>query len=347
MGNKSKKIQIILPIVVLLLILGVVIPIPYYIEAPGAAVHLNELVTVNNKLDDEKGSFMLTTVSIRQATPLTYFMRFLPFHEGLSKNDLYGDTTSTREFNNLQDYYMTSSVNSAIELAYKTAGAEYQQNYKGVYVMSVIENSKFKGKLEPGDTIVSLDGNSFKSSQEFIDYVKEKKVGTTIQVVYRRDGKENTVSAPLIKLETDKKAGLGISLVDDTEITTTIPVKVNTDEIGGPSAGLMFSLEIYSQLKGVNLRNGRQIAGTGTITSDGEVGRIGGIDKKVVAADKEGATVFFAPNDTIDPKIKKKYPELKTNYQEAQEAAKKIKTDMKIIPVKTFQDAIDYLEKNK
>lgn len=86
-----------------------------------------------------------------------------------------------------------------------------------------------------------------------------------------------------MKMDTDKKAGLGISLVNDTTITTTIPVDVNTEEIGGPSAGLMFSLEIYTQLKGINLRDGRQIAGTGTISPDGKVGRIGGIDKKVVA----------------------------------------------------------------
>lgn len=347
MENKRKKTRFILPLIVLVVLVGTLMPLPYYIEAPGSAVHLNELVTVDDKKDTEKGSFMLTTVSVRQATPFIYLTKFLPFHEGMTKKELYGENTSNKEFDNLQRYYMTSSVNAAIELAYKTAGETYHQNYKGVYVMSVINDSKFKGKLQPGDTIVSLDGQSFKSSQEFIDYVKGKKVGETINVVYQRDGKEKKVSAPLIKMEADKKAGLGISLVDDTEITTDIPVNVNTEKIGGPSAGFMFSLEIYTQLKGMDLRDGRQIAGTGTISPDGTIGRIGGIDKKVVAADKEGATVFFAPDDDLDPEVKAKYPELKSNYEEAKAAAEKIKTNMKIVPVKKFQDAVDYLEKTK
>ncbi len=345
MTNKPKKTKYILPIIAILIVLGLVVPIPYFIESPGSAVHLNELISIDNQKDKEDGSFMLTTVGVRQATAFTYFMCFLPFHEGLTKKELYGDVSSNKEFNQVQDYYMTSSVNAAIELAYRTAGAEYKTHYKGVYVMSILDESKFKGKLEVGDTIVSLDGHSFKSSEEFIDYVKSKKVGEEIDVVVNRNGSEKKVSAPLMKMDTDKKAGLGISLVNDTTITTTIPVDVNTEEIGGPSAGLMFSLEIYTQLKGINLRDGRQIAGTGTISPDGTVGRIGGIDKKVVAADKEGATIFFAPDDEIDPAIKKKYPELKTNYEEAKAAAKKIGTKMKIVPVKTFQDAVDYLEK--
>ncbi len=66
--------------------------------------------------------------------------------------------------------------------------------------------------------------------------------------------------------------------------------------------------------------------------------------KKVVAASKEGASIFFAPDDTIDPVIQANYPDMTSNYQEALKAAKKIDTKMKIVPVKTFQDAIDYLE---
>lgn len=73
----------------------------------------------------------------------------------------------------------------------------------------------------------------------------------------------------------------------------------------------MFTLEIYEQVTGKNLRHGKQIAGTGTINSEGEVGRIGGIDKKVASADKAGVEIFFAPDDTISDDVKKEYPEIK------------------------------------
>ena len=72
---------------------------------------------------------------------------------------------------------------------------------------------------------------------------------------------------------------------------------MNTEEIGGPSAGFMFSLEIYNQLTKEDLTKGYEIAGTGTISPDGTVGRIGGIEQKIIAADKAGADIFLAPNE--------------------------------------------------
>ena len=113
-------------------------------------------------------------------------------------------------------------------------------------------------------------------------------------------------------------------------------VTVNTDEIGGPSAGFMFSLEIYNQLTKEDLTRGYKIAGTGTISSDGTVGKIGGIEQKVVAADKAGAEIFFAPNEN---------GEKDSNYQNAIVTAKDIHSKMKIVPINTFDEAIDYLEK--
>lgn len=328
---------------ILVLILGLVVPLPYYIEAPGSAVRLSELIEVNDKKDNNPGSFMLTTVAVRKATPLTYFTKYLPFHEGVTEKELFGMTESSEEYDNLQQYYMQNSINAAIEVAYKTAKESYELNYKGIYVMSILPESNLSGKLLVGDTVVALDGQKFENSIQFIDYVKGKNPGQTIDVTYQRDNKTKTITAPLIEIEQTKVPGLGISLVDHTSIETDIPVSINSDDIGGPSAGFMYALQIYTQLTKQNLRNGHEIAGTGTISSDGTIGRIGGIDKKVVAASKEGATIFFAPDDTLNPVVKKNYPLLQTNYEEAIKTAEKIGTKMKIIPVKQFQDALDYL----
>ena len=90
--------------------------------------------------------------------------------------------------------------------------------------------------------------------------------------------------------------GIGIGLVDDRELIVNPNVRVNTEEIGGPSAGFMFSLEIYNQLTEDDLTRGYNIAGTGTMLQMGTVGEIGGIQQKVIAAEKSGAEIFLAPN---------------------------------------------------
>ena len=142
----------------------------------------------------------------------------------------------------------------------------------------------------------------------------------------------------------NSRAGIGIVLTDNTKVHTSPKVTVNPGQLGGPSGGLMFALQIYQQITGHNLRHGKKIAGTGTISKDGSVGEIGGIDKKVVAAHRAGAQIFFAPY--IKPtKLILKYEEgHQTNYQMAKATAKKYAPGMKVIPVKNFNDAVHYLE---
>ena len=113
-------------------------------------------------------------------------------------------------------------------------------------------------------------------------------------------------------------------------------MKIDAHKIGGPSAGLMFTLEIYNQLVKEDITKGHEIAGTGTINEKGEVGPIGGISQKVVAAHNAGAEIFFAPNENGKEK---------SNYKDAVKTAKDINTKMKIIPVDTLDDALMYLDK--
>ena len=106
----------------------------------------------------------------------------------------------------------------------------------------------------------------------------------------------------------------------------------------------MFTLGILNQLLDKDLTKGYNIAGTGEMNEDGTVGRIGGVEKKVVAADEDHMEIFFAPDDKITNAMLKVNPSVKSNYEAAVETAKKIKTDMKIVPVKTIDDALNYLE---
>lgn len=322
-------------------------PLPYFIEMPGTSEDLRDHVIVNGKKDDYKGSFMLTTVAVRQATPFTFLTSFFNSKQELvSKKEMMGNSNS-KEYDQMQNYYMKNSQNMASKVALDLLDKPYEMEYKGVYVMSISDNSDFKNKLTIGSTISHIDGKKIESSEELINSVQSKKVGESVTLTVEEDNETKEVTGKLIELDSTKKTGVGISLIDHTELVSSENIKFTTHDIGGPSAGLMFTLELYSLLSQKDIRHGLEIAGTGTMNSAGEVGRIGGIDKKVIAAEYAGADVFFAPDDPISDELKEKYPDIKTNYEEAVVAVKANKLNIEVIPIKTVNDAVKYLEDKK
>ncbi len=324
------------------------VPLPYYLEMPGSADSLNDIVEVNGKKDTTPGSLNMTTVGVMQTNGATFIAGHLnPFMEVVSKKEMFGGVNS-KEYDMMQKYYLETSQNNAQMMALKKANIPYEMTFKGIYVMDVMPGSNFEGKLEPGDLITAVDGQQFQNSQGFIDYIRGKKVGDTLKVTFERgDKKDQTVTGKLKVFEDNKRPSIGIHLIDHTALTVPdYKIEFKLENVGGPSAGMMFTLELYSMLAHQDLKKGRKIAGTGTMEMDGTIGRIGGIDKKVYAANKAGMEIFLAPDDTIEKEVKEKYPELKSNYEEAKAAAKKLKSKMKIVPVKTLDDAIKYLEEN-
>lgn len=335
--NKAPIPQLLLLLAALAVLASLLVPIPYYIEAPGATIKLDELITVNDQKDQHSGSFALTSVGIRQATAATALKAKLSdFQDLITKQDLMGNATN-EEYDRIQNYYMESSQNAAIEQALKLAGKKYEMSYLGVYVLAIDPSSSFYGKISVGDTVTAVDGKRFENADDLVKYVHSQTVGQEVTVTYLQDGKEKEAVGKLISLpEPNKgKPGIGITLTSHTEIKSEDKVAFHVDNIGGPSAGLMFTLEIYQQLISKDLRQGLAIAGTGTMNADGTVGQIGGIDKKVASAAASGAKIFFAP---------KGESKQDTNYQEAKAAAEKLDTDMKIVPVGTLKEAVDYLE---
>lgn len=334
----SRKIYIRSFLIALVLIVGSTFYyLPYYVTKPGMAQELEPIVTVEGG-DKAEGSFMLTTIRMGKANIYSYAIaKFSDYQELFAEKDIRIENESDEEYNLRQLHMMDGSKNHAIQVAYKKAGKSITFDYHGVYVLGVMEGMPAAEALNPGDQIIKVDSLKFRSSQEFIEYVAEKKEGDEVKIVYIRNNKEQTAKMRLQAFdEQPEKIGIGISLEDDKSPVTNPAIKIDSEQIGGPSAGLMFSLEIYNQLTKGDLTKGYRIAGTGTMSEDGTVGPIGGIQQKIVAADKSGAEIFFAPNQRGSQN---------SNYREALIAAKDIKTDMKIVPVDTFDDARTYLEK--
>ncbi|MBP2240013.1 PDZ domain-containing protein [Cytobacillus eiseniae] len=320
---------------IIFVIISSFIYLPYYVSKPGMAKELEPIIEVENGYDEE-GSFMLTTVRMGRANIYSYAIaKFSKYQELFPLDAIRRDDETDKEYNVRQLHLMDSSKLSAIEIAYKKAGITVNYEYNGVFVLNVLKSMPAEGKLEPGDRIFEVDGNKFDSSEQFISYVSGKKEGEELNFSIERNLKSMTVQIPVKKLPETGKVGIGISLVDDKEIQVEPKVTIDSADIGGPSAGLMFSLEIYNQLVEEDLTKGYQIAGTGTINTEGKVGPIGGIEQKIVAADKAGAAVFFAPNEN---------GAADSNYRAAKLTAEDIKTKMEIVPVDTFDDAVKYLE---
>ncbi|GGM20497.1 hypothetical protein GCM10011351_02920 [Paraliobacillus quinghaiensis] len=310
--------------------------LPYYIYKPGGADALNPVVQVDDGYQSE-GDMHLVTVSGGQATPIGYlWAMFNPYHDIKRLEDVFPEGVSREEYFQVQLQMMESSQQASKVVAYEAAGEEIEISYEGVYVVSVVDGMPAEGKLQTGDKITEVDNQSVKDAEGLIALVKEEEVGTDITVTIEREEEYLTETISLAPFPNKpEKIGIGIQLVTNREVTVDPELSFSSGDIGGPSAGLMFALEIYDQLTEEDLTNGYQIAGTGEISYEGDVLPIGGIDKKVVAAHEEGCNVFFAPyqNGIED-----------SNYQIAVETAEEIGTSMEIVPVDTFQDALTYLQ---
>jgi len=318
-------------------------PLPKYIEGPGEADNLKTFVKMPGHPDKDKGKYMITSVALAQARPATYLYAKMNSIYSIESVDAVTGGQSNATYDKVQDFYMQSAINESIYTAYKAAKKPVTRNYLGIYVLSVDQKSPFAKQLQVGDTVTKVNGRHFNSMVGYQQYIQRQKVGAKATITYRHNGKTHAATQKLMRLPT-KKAGIGITLTDNVKVTAKPKVTVDAGNIGGPSGGLMFSLQIYTQVTGQNLRRGKKVAGTGTIDANGDVGEIGGIDKKIVAAKRAGATVFFAPY--VKPsKLLLKYEEQHmTNYQLAKKTAKKYAPNMKVVPVKSFDDAVHYLK---
>jgi len=165
-----------------------------------------------------------------------------------------------------------------------------------IVIAGVPDGSPSKGVFQPGDVLVTVDGDPATSSDAVRAAVQRHQPGDTFPVVVRRDGKEQTVTARTADSDGRTVMGVGLRLDYDLPVEVTL----RTGNVGGPSAGLMFSLAIYDALTPGELTGGKNIAGTGTMDDEGVVGPIGGIRQKLVGARRAGADYFLAPADNCD-----------------------------------------------
>jgi PDZ domain-containing protein len=186
--------------------------------------------------------------------------------------------------------------------------------------------------LQPNDQITAIDDTPVKLLPDLAPAIAEHKPGDTVTVHFTRDGNEMSGQVTLIAAGDDGRALIGIQMADSRVVTIPNNIKIDfdTEGIGGPSAGLSFTLTLIDRLSPGDLTGGKKVAVTGTIDLDGNVGAIGGLQSKATAVRDAGAKYFIVP----------------FNQGEADIAAaqKSAGSGVKIIPVKTLDEALAALQ---
>ena len=300
--------------------------LPYYLFKPGSVRDTQPLIAVEGAdVYPSDGSIAYTTVALRQATLFGLVQAWIDDDIDVIGQDrvLQGrDVDENREVN-LQ--MMSNSKQVATQVALERLGYEVDTTV-GQLVVDVEPDSPADGALEPGDVITAIDGEPFDDAADLSRLLADDGPGDTITATVRPPGGTagRDVELALVASPDDPDKGvMGVrvsTVVLDYEFP--IDVQIDTGDVGGPSAGLAFTLALIDDLTRGDLTGGEDVAVTGTIAPDGTVGPVGGTGQKAAAVRKAGITLFLVP---------------RADYDAAVEHAG---DDLRVVPVDTVEDAL-------
>lgn len=312
---------------------GSLAPLPYFVEAPGRLLTLGGCVSVQSEeAVPVRGDYLLTSVGLRRATPFSLVRVGVDASAGLrpAERVVRADRTPQEHFAG-QRAVFAQSAQRAAALGLRRAGFTADPERfigDGALVTGVLEDSPAHGILRGGDVIVAVDGVPVETDAELRSFLDDTDP-IVVQFTRGGDAEEVRLTPYTLTVDGERRPALGLRLETlNSRVDLPVPVQVSSGRIGGPSAGLMIALAVYDQSDpSVDLAAGRRIAGTGTLTSQGAVGRIGGVHLKALAAHGRGADVFLAPE----------------SQAEDARAILPADTTMEIVPVSTFEGAASYL----
>ncbi|HET6481763.1 MAG TPA: PDZ domain-containing protein [Actinoplanes sp.] len=271
-------------------------PLPYVVLKPGPTVNTlgsdngTEVIQVTDaKTTTSAGQLRLTTVNVQSQVELVWAISgWLNHSDAVVPRELiYPPDRTEKQVEQQNAEEWTESQNSAVTVALTKLGYPVL-----TVVKTVTAGGAAGGVLRKGDVITEVDGVKVTGPAKLTELVRAKPAGTALTLTYQRAGKSATAQVTT-RAGDDGTPRLGIEI--ETKQDAPFKVAIDLDKIGGPSAGLMFTLGIMDKLEPVDLTGGKIIAGTGTIDNEGNVGPIGGIPQKLVGAKKAGARVFLVP----------------------------------------------------
>jgi len=331
------------------------VPVAYFTLSPGKVWPTEDLISVDGtKAYDDGGDVGFTTVSLKRATAFEALLGWMDPSVDVVDEDLILGGQSEQQNREANQEMMMTSQQVATAVALEQLGYDVLSG-SGATVEDVSKGLPADGQIGKGDTIVAVDGQDVELWEDVVRLISAHQPGDTIKLkVEAKDGSTREVTTELasrcdptylqdIADEESKAKGekvdppectdearqspiFGVAGVTrDLQLDFPVDVTIDAGDVGGPSAGLAFTLGVLDVLTPGDLTGGVKVATTGTMALDGTVGAVGGVAQKTVAARRSGVEVFIVPTDEAD---------------EARPHA----GDMKIVPVDDLDQALAELD---
>jgi PDZ domain-containing protein len=280
------------------------VPVPFITWAPGATYDLlgkvndSDAISISGaQVYPTSGQMRMTTISVTApdsnlTLPEVLISYFMPDRVVLPRVAVYRPGTSANEVNREESVLMTQSQSSAVVAALRANNIPVTEL---PMVYSVQNAGAAAGILQPGDLISAVDGTPVATPSDVVKAVKDRHVGQKVlfSIIRDRMPLQRSVTTTASTTTPDTPAvGIDINIGYSYDPKVSFAVDPN---VGGSSAGLMFSLAIYDRLTPGDLVAGEVVAGTGSMSASGTVGPIGGVAEKLAAASRDKATIFLLP----------------------------------------------------
>ncbi len=316
--------QLIALVIVLIISLW---PVKYRIIAPGYNDEVGEFVILDEYYESE-GSFHTTSVIVLNR--VSFLQKIIGENEwkvNLEKQPEFFEDIDIDDLTISGYLSKDDSLNNSLVVG--ISKSNHQIDYEILHMVYLTYSFLTEDTIKLGDIILDVNGNS-----DYLTEIDNTLCGEKATFHVLRDGVEYYFD--IVKQSRDDGSCLfGLSIRGFTEIIDSeIDYELVDTKTGGGSGGLMQSLYIYNHLTEIDLTGGLKIAGTGTIDASGNVGQIGGIEQKIITSVMNKMDVFFVPYSSDAPY---------DNYIQAQTTLAKFDTNMVLVPVKTFDDALNYL----
>jgi PDZ domain-containing protein len=319
----SRRLLLLAPAAALVVALAS-IDLPLFMLGPGPAREVLPLIDVDGAPTyDPDGRMLLTTVGFQPATVFEAAWAWIaPDRQVVTEDEVIPPDLTEREYERYSLVDMRASQIAATVVALRRVTDYPDLSDPGFLVQDVVPGSPADGELTPGDVVLEVNGEALVEPAVLQEAVQEAGTRRDVALIVQRGERRRTVALRPRLLPGADEPLIGVTVVENFPFE----VRIESGDVGGPSAGLMWSLGLMDLLEPGALIDGRTIAGTGAIDLEGRVHPVGGVGHKVVAAARAGAEVFLVPT---------------ANLAEARAA----RADIRLLAVSTVDEAVMDLER--
>lgn len=296
-----------------------------FVFVPGSTRLVAPLIKVPDEQDPPTtGGLYMVDIRVKSATLFDRLFPGLNDEATVVDGDILNPQgVSDEQREQRSTLQMTSSQEISAAVALEALGYDVTADPNGVLVDLVQPDGAAGGILEPGDVIIAAQGVEVATLEELSAELDPLDPGSIVTLQIRRsNGLEEVMIETFARPDDPDRALIGIQIDQAASIDIPVDIEIDTGNVGGPSAGLAFALDIVDELGPRDLDAGRTIVITGTLNLDGSVGAIGGVKQKAVSARELGADLFIVPL---------------SNEAVARDNA----GDVEVVAVGTFDDALE------